>query len=293
MKFLTRFPLVVLMLVSLTSHSEAGDWQTFKNCRLIENPSNDGDSFHVQAGDKQIIVRLYFVDCPETGAGTDADAKRVREQSRHFGIVEMARVLRYGDEARKFTAQTLSKPFTVHTVFATALGRSATPRIYAMVTTADGNDLGRLLVEKGLARAYGVKRQTPDGVDGEEMGKRLEDVELQAMMQRAGAWAATDPAMLGKLRAAQRGEEAEMKELREQLHGAPTAPVNINTASAGELQSVSGIGPVLAARIIESRPYKNVDDLMRVRGISRSLLDRLRPTLTASNTTEGKDAAPK
>jgi DNA uptake protein ComE-like DNA-binding protein len=292
-KLSRRLALTVAGCLFLASQSQAAEWQTFKNCRLIDNPSNDGDSFHVQAGDKQLIVRLYFVDCPETSAATDADAKRVREQSWHFGLVEMRRVLHYGEEARKFTAQALAKPFTLHTAFATALGRSAMPRIYGMITTAEGNDLGKLLVEKGLARAYGSKRRTFDGISGEEMGNRLQDLELQAMMQRVGIWSETDPTMLAKFREKERDEEEELKELRDQLNAKPSGLVDLNTSTAGELQSVSGIGTVLAARIIEGRPYQSVDDLLRVRGISRSLLDRLRPAVTVSNSSPEKPAAAK
>jgi endonuclease YncB( thermonuclease family) len=154
----------------LAGRADARDWQTFTDCRLVEHPANDGDSFHVQAGDKPILVRLYFVDCPETAAATDGDAKRVREQALHFGVIKMSRVLHYGEEARTFVAQVLSKPFTVRTVFATAFGRSSTPRVYGMITTADGKDLGSLLVEKGLARAFGTKRKTPDGMEGDGNG---------------------------------------------------------------------------------------------------------------------------
>jgi DNA uptake protein ComE-like DNA-binding protein len=280
------FLVVTAVVLILAGRADAREWQTFKDCRLIEHSANDGDSFHVQAGEKEILIRLYFVDCPETTAGSDADAKRVREQALHFGLVKMNRVLHYGEEARKFVAQTLSKPFTVHTAFATALGRSSTPRVYGMITTADGKDLGTLLAEKGLAREYGVKRKTPDGIEGDQMAKRLEGIELKAMKQRAGIWSETDLGKLDEMRAQQRSEEEEMKELHRQLRGDVDGPVDINKATSRELQSIGGIGPVLASRIIERRPYKAVDDLLRVPGVNQRLLEQLRPRLTVSGSTE-------
>lgn len=56
--------------------------------------------------------------------------------------------------------------------------------------------------------------------------------------------------------------------------------VNINTATLDELVSVPKIGPALAQRIIESRPYQEIDDLVRVSGINRKLLNDLESYLT-------------
>lgn len=61
----------------------------------------------------------------------------------------------------------------------------------------------------------------------------------------------------------------------------PVAQVNINRADAEELQSLPGIGPALAARIVESRkgdgPFRTINELERVSGIGPVLLERLRP----------------
>lgn len=56
--------------------------------------------------------------------------------------------------------------------------------------------------------------------------------------------------------------------------------VNVNTATAGDLESLPGIGPVLAARIVEYRtrhgPFQALEDLLRVQGVGPGLLRRLR-----------------
>ncbi len=63
---------------------------------------------------------------------------------------------------------------------------------------------------------------------------------------------------------------------------APGTPVvDLNRAGPLELESLPGIGPALAERIIRDRgeagPYRTVDDLLRVSGIGPVVLERIRP----------------
>ncbi|HEY7289055.1 MAG TPA: helix-hairpin-helix domain-containing protein [Vicinamibacterales bacterium] len=63
-----------------------------------------------------------------------------------------------------------------------------------------------------------------------------------------------------------------------------TQVVNINSASAAEFEALPGIGPKLAARIIEYRqkngPFKKVEDLMNVRGLGEKNFLKLKAQLT-------------
>lgn len=55
--------------------------------------------------------------------------------------------------------------------------------------------------------------------------------------------------------------------------------VRINSASASELQQLPGIGPALAKRIVETRSggrFNSADDLLRVPGIGKAKLAKLR-----------------
>ena len=58
---------------------------------------------------------------------------------------------------------------------------------------------------------------------------------------------------------------------------APSGVVDMNRASREELQGLPGIGPTLAQRIVEARPFRSVEDLRRVRGIGPKTLEKLRP----------------
>jgi len=56
--------------------------------------------------------------------------------------------------------------------------------------------------------------------------------------------------------------------------------VNINTATAAELDTLPGVGPAMAQRIIEGRPYGTIEDIMRVKGIGQATFDKLKDGIT-------------
>ena len=66
--------------------------------------------------------------------------------------------------------------------------------------------------------------------------------------------------------------------------GAAGGLLNVNTASATDLETLSGIGEVLAATIVEYRdqngPFASVDDLEDVSGIGPATLDEIRDQIT-------------
>lgn len=61
----------------------------------------------------------------------------------------------------------------------------------------------------------------------------------------------------------------------------PAGPVDVNRASAAELEALPGVGPALAERIVAHRarngPFRSPDDLAAVSGIGPSTVSRLRP----------------
>jgi competence protein ComEA len=261
----------------LASVAFGQELQKFENCRLVEAGWADGDSFPVKLPDgKEIVLRLYYVDCNEVAASTETDQRRVRDQSSYFGIDDHQITLESGRLAAEKTKELLAKPFTVHTAFASAPGRSAKPRTYGFVTLSDGRDLGEVLVGEGLARSYGVRRNTPDGLNAEAAEAKKDDLELGAAIARRGIWAKTDPQRLVALREDRRAED---RKLREAFGTSAGEPIDPNTATVDQIMLLPGVGEVLAERIVEGRPYKSVDELRRVPGVGEKVFAQIQDSL--------------
>ncbi len=264
----------------------AAELEPIENATLIEAGLNDGDSFKVRADDKELHLRLYYVDCLETAAGTDAELERIREQQYHFGLEDPAAVVRFGKQAAEYVRQVLSRPFTIHTGYAFAPGRSATGRYYAFIETHDGRDLGHLLVEQGLARIHGKTRPAPDGTSSETVLEELQDMRSIAMLNRAGIWGETDPRLLPDMHKRQREKDRERKAFKAKLKEKRTScdnPLGLNTASQEQFQQLHGIGPVNAAKIVAGRPYRSVEDLLKIPGIGEKTLEKIGPCVTVGS----------
>lgn len=280
--------IALLLLLFAGCHLHADEaLQTFPGSTLVEAIWADGDSFPVKLPDgRQVTMRLYGVDCIEWHVSDESLARRLRAQRRYFGIADtdaaasMKTARDFGKQAALRTRELLAKPFTVHTAFAGARGNGEKERAYAFVTTAEGKDLATILVEEGLARAFGVTRQRPDGTSGTEYREALADRELTAAAAKKGIWTVTDWTHLAADRAEERRESAELQTVLKESHA--TTAIDPNTATSVELQSLPGIGKKLAERIIEARktkPLRSIDDLLAIKGITPKLAEALTPKL--------------
>jgi len=67
---------------------------------------------------------------------------------------------------------------------------------------------------------------------------------------------------------------------------AASAPVNLNTATTEQLETLPGVGPATAKRILEYRQksggFKKVEELMNVRGIGEKAFLRMKSRLTVT-----------
>jgi competence protein ComEA len=69
-----------------------------------------------------------------------------------------------------------------------------------------------------------------------------------------------------------------------QTSGDDAERININTASLEELDSLPGIGPTIAQRIVDYRdengPFQTIEDIMNVSGVGPSTFDNIKDLIT-------------
>lgn len=56
--------------------------------------------------------------------------------------------------------------------------------------------------------------------------------------------------------------------------------VNVNSASFDELDTLPGIGPVTAKKIVSLRPYASVDDLLAKKAVTKSVFSKIKGLVT-------------
>lgn len=127
----------------------------------------------------------------------------------------------------------------------------------------------------------------PEGVPGAlNLAAPLTDGAKVYIFTRAELQPAAQPAAPADQPRAREASFAPVKST--EAAAAPAGPrqpvsVNINTATAAELEAVPGIGPSTARAIVEHRSkhgaFRQVDDLTAVSGIGPKTLEKLRPYL--------------
>ena len=294
---------IVWLLYSVAAHARE-PWVVLKDCRLLRSESLDADSFHVKAAGKEYIFRLYFVDAPETDMSF---AERVDDQAKYFGL-KPDQTITLGEHAKRFTKEKLAQPFTIRTCMQDAMGRSKLARYYAFVETSEG-DLAELLVANGLARLHGAEAQPVGLRSPERHWDKLKRLEREAKQLKVGAWGAASGRLSARSPKAQPktgpdsfdaffhperiaaspDENAKVTAASPASITSAAAPaaatraasadgkLDVNEASSTELLDIPGIGPVLAQRIIEGRPFESADNLIDVKGIGAKKYEQVRP----------------
>lgn len=189
MKIFRTLPIILAALLAAFQSSESiaakpKKWEMLTACQYVEAKNNDGDSFRLKCGEKEFVLRLYFVDAPETHMNYP---ERTHEQSKHFGVT-LDESMKGGEQARETVRATLKDPFTVWTRWAVAGGRGKEPRYYGLVEV-NGKSLAEMLVSNGLARTKGRRLNLPNGEKAKVYVEKLDALEAEAKKRKIGVWA--------------------------------------------------------------------------------------------------------
>ena len=179
----------LLTPVSLSSSK----FEVIENCQLIQHRGNDGDSFHLSTPKGKEVVRLYFVDAPESAARTYGDGdnnhKRISEQGAAMGGLDQHQTTQVGVAAKAFTKKLLAgKKITLAT---TREKVYRSHRIYAyVIVNWEGEEryLHELLVAFGLGRIHTEPMMLPDNTSATRQKERLRKLQAYAKSKDYGAW---------------------------------------------------------------------------------------------------------
>lgn len=92
---------------------------------------------------------------------------------------------------------------------------------------------------------------------------------LMSLVGLARAWARQRPTV-GLVEPPRVVDGVDARALRDGL------TLDLNRATMAELELLPRVGPALARRVVEARPFASVDELVRVRGIGPRTLAKLR-----------------
>ena len=117
--------------------------------------------------------------------------------------------------------------------------------------------------------------------------KKIES--LKSSLTVGGAPAPVAPAAAKETRKKGEAATTQAKEPKAVEPGSG-APVDLNTADQKALEALPGVGPATAKKIIAARPFKSVDDLSQVKGMSKAKVEALKDKVIVA---QEKTAAPK
>ena len=142
------------------------------------------------------------------------------------------------------------------------------------INTADEKTLESLPgIGKATAKAI-IKGRPYKSIDDLNRVKGMSNKKIQALKGKVSVGKAAASTSTSAKKSVSRKPSKASKKLM------PGQYININSASKNDLQSLPGIGPSKAQAIIDGRPYKQAEDIMKIKGIKQKTFDKLKDYIT-------------
>ena len=304
------------LLALFVTPLQARDWIDLPNCRLDADVSNDADSFHVKAQGKEYIFRLYFVDAPETDASfpervaeqakyfglTPQQTLQLGDYSKKFTKQKLTQPFTVRTRMQEALGRSSKQRYYAFIQTAEGdLGEMLVANGMARVHGASVQ-VGRGTRERQRRKLQRLEREAKQqkvGAWGASVGRMTARLPLEPAK---GTGSSFDAFFHPERVVATKANE-DAQDMTPAPTAAPLVPPPItrptpliqspppaanaaatsqskldpNTATAEQLMAIKGIGPILAGRIIEARPYKNSNDLQKAKGIGPKKYEAIRP----------------
>lgn len=161
------------------------------------------------------------------------------------------------------------------------LGLIAAGLIYIASRPPRGQAVALITPTPASLEIYVTGAVTTPGVYSLPDGSRIED----AVQAAGGLTKDADPQGINLAARLSDGMQVYVPYLEGKTPATPVVQrVNINTASASELDALPGIGPTLAQTIVDFRvqngPFQTLEDIMNVPGIGQATFDRIKDMIT-------------
>jgi endonuclease YncB( thermonuclease family)/predicted flap endonuclease-1-like 5' DNA nuclease len=299
------FFFALLMFAGPSARCFAGaPWVTLQGGRFLLKRTNDGDSFHISVAGKEYIFRLYFVDAPETSADF---RDRVEEQAKYFGITveqnlelgELAKAYTREKLSGPFLVRTcwedamgrsrMQRFFAFVQTNTGDLGEQLVENGLARFHRESGKPEGLSSAASELRKLNTLERKAKQekvggwGANEERMAIRAKQPESEKGVDPfdkffhpemtpetviPSALTSSSPATVPLSSTSSRASVAPIQSTTpDSVSSIPETKLDVNRASQAELENIPGIGPAIAQRIIDARPFKSADDLRNVKGI--------------------------
>jgi comEA protein len=141
-------------------------------------------------------------------------------------------------------------------------------------------------VRKGRGQKAKGKGQRAKGKEARVQEKGQSITKERVMVRRMWVMSGFVVTMLALAGVVGHAQRQTMAGATQAAKATAASPVNLNTATTAELETLPSIGPATAARIIEFRQknggFKKIEDLMNVKGIGEKSFLKLKPLVTVA-----------